>query len=262
MRLNRTVVLAAVLAAQVASAQWTNSYGYSFNNPVSASVNQMIWDRINQGMLLRMMLKKKGFTDEQLKGLSNEQLLAKLGGAKKAAEESKTVQLGNASKFKPAGKRLLVNELATNLSKDPAQQKVLRELFEQSIKAFEAEASKEGFANDLAGATAFFLGTAYYVFHDGGEPDPDGLTLVARQLQQVFDTPEMKKAPDADKQKLYELLIGMAGWLGVTWQVAAKENDEALKAKMKETAGSILKGYFKLEPQQVQITAAGLSVAR
>ncbi len=262
MHLHRTAALALALLASAASAQWTNSYGYSFNNPVSASINQMVWDRINQGLLLKSMLKKKGYTDEQLKGLSNEQMVGLLGGAKKAAEESKAVPLTGASKFKPAGKRLLVGELASALTKEPEQQKVLREVFEQGIKGYEAEAGKEGFTNDLAGATAFFLGTAYYVFNNGTDPDGDGLTLVARQLQHVFDTPEVKKTPDADKQKLYELMIGMGTWLGVTWQVAVKENNAELQAKLKEAAGAVLKGYLKLEPSQVKITAAGLSVGR
>jgi hypothetical protein len=259
---SRVLLVAAVLTASASFAQYTNSYGYSFNNPISASVNQMTWDRLNQRLVLRVMLKKHGFTDAQLNGMSTDQMLASLGGAKQAAQESKALPATPASKFKPAGKRLLVPTLATSLSTDPEQQKVLRQVFEAGLKEYEKEAAREGLVNDLAGAMAFFLGTAWYVLHDGQDPDEDGLTLVARQLQQLFDTPEMRKIADAEKQQFYELLVGMATWLGVTWQAAAQSDDQALKAQLKDAANGIIKGYFKLEPSRVRITAAGLELTK
>jgi len=241
---------------------YTNSYGFRFNNPISASLNQMMWDRINQQMLLKSMLRKKGFTDAQLNGMSSDQLLASLGGGKQAAEESKKVPAPAASRFKPSVKRLLTPALAASLTKEPEQQKVLLQIFEAGLTAYATEAGKEGLGNDLAGAVAFFLGAAMMVSHDGVAPDDDGLTLVARQLQQVFDTPEMKKAPDADKQKFFELLVGMGSWILASWQVAVETNDEPLKAQLEEAAAGVIKGFLKLEPSQVQITAAGLQISK
>lgn len=259
----KTPLLLTVLVATAAHAQWTNSYGYSFNNPISASVNQMMWDSINQKMLLKSMLRKKGgYTDAQLDAMSTDQLLAALGGAKKAAEQSKQLPAPAATKFKPTGKRVLVADLAANLTKDAEQQAVLRTVFEDGLEAYEKEAAKDGFTNDLAGAMAFFLGTAYYVSHDGQEPDDDGLTLVARQLQQALDTPDMKAVKDLDKQKLYELLVGMGTFVAVTWQSAVQSGDDALKKQMKDVADSILKSSFKLDPARVRITAAGLELAK
>ena len=248
--------------ASTALAQYTNSYGYSFNNPISSSINQMMWDKMNQRLLLRTMLKKKGFTDERLNQLSTDQMIASLGGSQQAADDAKKLPVAAATKFKPAGKRLLVADLAAALTKDAEQQKTLREVFAAGLKAYEDEAGKEGLSNDLGGAMAFFLGTAWFIRHDGQEPDENGLTLVARQLQQVLDTPELKKVADADKQRCYELLVGMATWLVVSWQQAAESGDGALKAQLKEAAGGVLKGYFKVEPSQVKITAAGLEIAK
>jgi hypothetical protein len=250
------------LTATSASAQYTNSYGYTFNNPISSSLNQMSWDRINQRLLLKSMLRKKGFTDAQLNAMSTDQLMASLGGAKKAAAESKSVPTSGASKFKPSSKRLLLPALAAALSKEPETQKALMSIFEAGMQGYAQEAGKEGLANDVAGALTFFLAAAMLVTNDGVAPDDDGLTIVARQLQQIFDTPEMKKVADADKQKFFELLVGMGSWLMASWQIAGQTNDEPLKAQLKEAARGVIKGFLKLEPSQVRITSAGLEFVK
>ncbi len=252
---------AALLTAAPAAAQYTNSYGYTFNNPISASINSMMWSRLNDRLLYKSMLKKQGYGDAQLDAMSTSELEAALtGGAKKATGEAKKPAPPAAARFKPAKKRLLLTSLAAALTKDPAQQRALVEVFEAGLKAYEAEASKDGLANDLGGATAFFLGVAWFVFHDGQEPDSDGLTRVARQLQLLFDTPEVRKVADADKQRFYELLVGMGTWLGAAWQQASADGDEATKAQLKEAAAAVLQGYLKVEPSKIRITSAGLEL--
>ena len=259
---SRLVVFALVLSATTASAQYSNSYGYSFNTPISASLNQMSWDSLNRRLLLKSMLRKKGFTDEQMNAMSTDQMVANLGGGKQAAAEVKKLPTTSASKFKPTSKRLIIPALAAALGKEPEQQKVLLQIFEAGLTAYAKEAGKEGLANDLAGAMAFFLGVSMMVTHDGVPPDDDGLTIVARQLQQNFDTPEMKKVADADKQKFFEFMVGMGSWLIASWQSAVETNDEALKAQLKDAASAVIKGLLKLEPSQVQITSGGLQISK
>jgi hypothetical protein len=253
-------VLALVFTAPMAWAQYTNSYGYSFNNPISSSMNQMMWDSLNQQVLLKSMLRKKGFTDAQLNAMSKEQMIANLGGGPQAAAEVKKLPAPSASKFKPSARRLLVPELVKALTKEPEQAKVLTQLFEAGLTAYATEAGKEGLGNDIAGAMAFFLGVSMMITHDGVAPDDDGLTIVARQLQQLFDTPQLKKVSDADKQRFFELLVGMGSYLLASWQSAVETNDDAFKAQLRDAASGVIKGFLKLEPSQVQITAAGLQV--
>lgn len=264
-RFAAVVVAAAVsLTAAPASAQYMSSYGYSFNNPISASLNTMMWDRVNQRMLLKSMLRRHGFTDAQIDKMSSDQMLAALGGAKMVAEAAKQAPTPAtaATKFTPAKKQLLVPTLISSLTKDKAQQQALKEVFDAGFQAYEVEAAKEGLDHDVAGAIAYFIGVAYLVYHEGQEPDDDGLTLFARQLQQSMDTPDLKKVASADKQKFYELLVGLATWLIAGWQTAVQTNDDAFKAQLKESAGGVLKGYLKLEPDKVKFTAAGLEVAK
>jgi hypothetical protein len=258
----RFVAVVVALSAAAANAQYTNSYGYSFNNPISATANAMFWDRMNSRLLYRTMLKKHGYTDAKLDQMSTDEMLAALGGTKQAAAESKKVPPPPASRFKPAKKRLLLPSLIAAMTKDPELQKGLKAIMDAGFTAYEAEAAKEGLANDIAGAMAFFLGVAWMASHDGEQPDDDGLTLVARQLQQVFDTPEMRKIADADKQQYYELLVGLGTWLLATWQQGVETNDAQLKSIAKDAANTIIKGYLKLEPSQIRIGPAGLEVTK
>ncbi len=234
----------------------------TFNNPISSSLNQMTWDRINQRLLLKTMLKKKGFTDAQLSAMSIDEMTASLGGSKQAVAESKKLTASSATRFKPTSKRLLVPTLAASLSKVPEEQKVLVQVFEAGLQAYAVEAGKEGLGNDVAGAIAFFLGAAMLVTHDGVAPNDDGLTSVARQLQQTMDTPELRKTSDADKQKFFELLVGMGSSLLASWEQAAQTNDAEFKAQLKDAATAVIKGFLKLEPSQVQITAGGLQITK
>lgn len=261
--MTRLVLVALVsLSAAPASAQYTNSYGYSFNNPISASVNSMFWDRMNSRLVYRVMLKKRGYTDAQLGQMTTQQMLDVLGGSQQAAEASKTLPAPAASRFKPAKKRLLLPALVTAMTKDPEHQAALKALFDAGLSAYETEAAKEGLANDLAGAMAFFIGVAWMVSHDGQEPDEHGVTLLARQLQQSLDTPELKKVADADKQQFYELMVGLGTWLLATWQQGVETQDAQLKATAKEAARTIITGYLKVEPSQVRIGPAGLELVK
>lgn len=253
-----TLVL--LLAPALARAQYTNRYGYTFNNPISASCNALFWDKMNARLIYRMMLKKRGYTDEQLGQMSTEQMRAVLGGPSKPPPEAKRSQPGAATKFKPAGKRLLLPALASGLVQDPEQRKALLQVFEAGIKGYEKEARASGFASDVAGAMAFFIGVSYFVYR-GEEPNSTGLEHLAVALQRTLDTAAFRAIADSDKQKFYELMIGLGTFLGASHQQARASGDAELAEKLKQAAAEVLKGFLKLDPDKVRFTEAGLDVA-
>ena len=257
--LTRPLAVLVALAATAASAQYTGMSGYSYNNPVSASIDGMLWSRMNSRLIYRMMLKKRGYTDAQLNPMRTEEMERILGGAPKAQEVARQPP---ATRFKMGPKRLVLGPLAASLTKDRAQQAALVTVFESGLVAYEQEAAKDKLNSDVAGSIAFLIGSSYMLVHDGQEPDENGITMLARQLQQVLDTPEMRKVADTDKQKFHELLVGLGTWMLVAWQQAVKDGDAATQATLKSTAGDVLKGYLKLEPGQYRITANGLEVTK
>jgi len=267
MRLVAALVLAALtLPTAPARAQYTNSYGYSFNNPVSATANQYFWDGMNRRLLLRMMLKKRGYTDAQLGKMSTAEMRAIIeGGASTApttnppaASAKKTYP--NATRFKPKKQRVLVATIVNNLVQDQAQRKALLELFDGSIKAYEVEARKIGFDHDLAGAMAFFIAAAYMVHHDGQEPDEKGIELLAVGLREQMSTAELAKVAAIDKQKFYELMLVLGTFLIVSHRQAVNDGDTATVTALKTAAGDALKGFLKLDPASFKLTPNGLEL--
>jgi hypothetical protein len=254
------VALFLALLAPALSAQYTNSYGYTFNNPVSASANAIFWSKMNARLTYRMMLKKRGYTDEQLGKMSTEQMEAILGGAAAAPEAKKAIS-GAPSKFRMAASYLCLPDLVKSLTDNQEYQKALLEVFIQGIQGYEKEAAPDGFDHDVAGAMTFFIAAAYYVYRDGEEPNGDGTTFIGRAIQEALDTPEFRQVTDADKQKFYEFMIGMGTYLIVAYKQAATAEDIKTAGQLKSSAADVLKAYLKLDPMTVRITAKGLEVA-
>jgi hypothetical protein len=258
MRLVATLVIATITLglSAPARAQYTNSYGYTFNNPVSATANQFFWDSMNRRLLLRSMLKQRGYTDAQLERMSIAEMQASIEGA--PAKPAKTYP--NATRFKPAKQRLLVGAIVDSMVADKAQRAQLVGAFETAIKMYEAEARKTGFQHDLAGAMAFFIGAAYMVHHDGVEPDEKGLELLAVALRVQMATAEVAKISSADKQKFYELMLVLGTFLIASYQQAANEHDAATVATLRAAAGEALQNFLNLDPAAFTITRNGLEL--
>ena len=256
------------LGSSTANAQY-NSYGYSFSNPVTAQLNTNYMTGMNSRLIYRMILKKHGYTDVQLTAMKTEQMydLIQRGdyGDKSAKPSPRgvaqtTVPDRPASRFKPTAKRLLLPDMVKSMTDKADYQTALLEVFETGIREFEKEASKHDLVNDVAGATAYFIGCAYSVCRDGEEPSTDGLVLLARALQLQFNTDEFRRIPDGDKQKFYELMAALGTYLVASRQTAEEQKDAEFRATIKKAAADALKGYLKMDPAKFKITANGVEI--
>lgn len=253
------IFLSSLWIASAATAQFTNTYGYSFNNPTSATLNSLMWESMNSRLVYRVGLKRKGFTDAQLNNMTTEQLreaymTGKIPGKKPAAKPAATPPPATpATQFKPSGNRILMPKLVDSLTDNPEHRKALKDLFGQQLNAYDAEAKKAGLANDLSGAIAFFAGVTLQI-QDGKEPNEGGLKLLAKAIQLSMETPAVRKIPNAEKQKFNEFLVTMGNYL----LVAVDEVDDDTKAQMKQVASDVLKKYTGIDATKVKLTANGL----
>ncbi len=254
------ILLLGLVLSAPAWAQYTNSYGYTFNNPVSATANSIFWDKMNSRLIYRMMLKKRGYTDAQLGQMSTEQMLAILGGPAGVKTETQKPLPSPATRFRPSGGYLLLPALTQSLVADRAQQQALLEVFEQGVQYYEKEAASSGLGNDVAGSMVYLIAMSYFVFNNGQEPNSDGTEIIAKALQHNLDTPAFRQIADADKQKFYELMIGLGTYLGVAYQQAVNDKEAAQVKVLKGVAADALKGFLKLDPKTVRITANGLEI--
>ena len=252
------LILSPVLTAPDARAQYTNNYGYTFNNPVSALTSTMIWNSMNARLLYKSMLRKRGYTDAQIEKMSTEQMKKILGADPSAPPPAQAAPARPASKFAMGKSYLLLPDLVDNLSSDPKYRRALLDVLVQGVQAYEKDAAPDGFDHDVAGAITFFISAAYYIYRNGEEPDDAGSTIMGRALQQNMDTPEYARISDAEKQKFYEFMIGMGTYLILTYKQAVEEKSAEALDILKGIAADTLKAYLKLDPETVRITANGL----
>ena len=251
-----------LLLAAPARSQYRSSYGYTFNNPVSAFCNDLMWNDINARQTYKALLKKKGYTDARIEGMSTKRMIEILGREAGAAAKTAAGRTApGASLFKPAGKRLLFPVLAQSLASDAEGRKALLEVFEAGMKGYEEGAAENGFVNDLAGAMAYFVGVGYFVIHDGEVPDEKGLDEVGFALRRSMDTPRVRAIADSEKQRFYELMIGLGTYFAAAYRQSVEGGDAKSAALIKDAANEGLKGFLGLDPASIRITRAGLEIA-
>lgn len=262
--------LAAGVALAIASstlAQYSTYGGYSYDNPVTASVSNIVWERINARLVYKAGLKRKGFTESQLSGLTTEQLKqAYLTGKLPGVRPASAPQTGNsgstggtaqpATRFKPTGSRVLMPQLVDGLTADPAHRKALKDLFAASFAAYEAEARKNGFENDLSYAIAFFAAAAFQL-QDEKEPSDAGTLLVAKALRLSMDTPGARKLSDVEKQRFYEFMVTMGSYLVSASMGLNAESDKAALQGLRSASADVLKAFLRIDPTKVRLTETG-----
>jgi len=257
------IIIWCAIPAGAARAQHKSLYGVTFNNPVSASVNTMFWNQMSSHSLYRAMLKQRGYTDAQLGQLSTEQMRAALQGEKPAAAPAASrTPPRPATRFVPLPRRVLLPALVRSLTRDAQQQRAILQVLEAGIRGYEEEGKTTGWVNDVAGAIAYFVGATYLVYHDGESPSERGLDRLALALQQNLNTPQLSRAAAGDKQKFYELMIGLGTFLSVSYRQAAAAGESARTVELKRLAGETLKGFLKVDPETVRITEEGLVMAK
>lgn len=239
--------------------QYTSSHGYSFNNPVSAFCNDLTWNTMNARLTYKALLKRKGYSDSQIEAMSTKRMIEILG-AEAESGPAPSPAVAAASRFKPSGTRLYLSELARSLASDAEGRRALLQVFEAGLKAYEEGAAESGFVNDLAGAMAYFIGVSYYLIR-GEEPDEKGLDEVGLALRRSMDTPRVKAISDPEKQRFYELMIGLGTYLAAVYGQAARDGDEKATEAVRKAAGESLRGFLGLDPASIRITRAGLEIA-
>lgn len=258
------IFLAAISLVTTVFGQY-NSYGYFTTTPIQMSINQTNWHNMAQWNNLAVELRRRGYSDDDIKDLSFEQMQALVGKGAKPSKPNATpakptkpaTAAPPATRFKPSGKRPVLDSVVTALTTDKQQQQGLKTLFLSGIKAFE-DASKEAkMPNDLAASMAYFVVAAYAL--EGETISDEASNLLSYGLQDTFNTPEMRKTTSAEKEAFSEFLVVMGTFLLASKeQLDAEADAETLKA-LRTTAGDVLKKFLELDIKQYKLTENGLA---
>lgn len=238
--MNRLLVvvglLAVVLPAAPARAQWTNPYsGSTWNNPSSSLIETMLRGQVNQKALLQT--------------------------AKPAATNPKVAPARPARvTYRPSVTRV-PEEIAASLFPKPADQAELVVFLRDARDSYRAEAIKAGRENDLGHALTFFVAGNYVAFH-GEDPSDAATEALNLQLDALLRSNEsLVKASDAQKQQLADHFVCTALFVlaGVEQgrQKGGAEGAEQLKL-YRALAAQNLKVLLHLDVARLRLTEQGL----
>jgi len=216
------------------AAQYTNPYtSRTWNNPMSSYLDTVILHRMQRTMLERQIAARYGVRKRESAPVGRV-----VPSSPKPATWSFPIE---ATDFRPTGTRLLPETLAASTPGATAEQKdVLKNIYHQSLEAFEKEARK----NNVAYALTFLLGASLQIVTEKEIPDEDAEQL-ARELNGALAAiPEFQKLSSKEKQAIYEVSVITGGFMMTLHQLGVTENDDGLKQQAKELAQSIVSSFM------------------
>jgi tRNA_anti-like len=239
------LIILMLSAALPVAAQYRDNLGGNWNNPTSATITNIIMDRMAQRRL-------------------QERLAAKHSGAASSPATRRpenATRPDNASlQFRPTGTQLKTREIANLI--DAGNPQVLA-LMTTLLTEYEKGARAAGKPNDLALALSFFLATNASVYHDGGQP-PDAQMLDLREViaDALLEGNAMNGITDRHKQEMYESLVLFTGFALAAYQEGKEGNNAASVAVGRQLAGQNLLAVTGISPDKITFTAQGLSIDR
>lgn len=184
---------------------------------------------------------------------------ASYGGATHTHRPSLSRAALDTVRFYPTGSTA---GLDTLLSFYPEQERPqMRQVYQQLYNAYPQVARQIGVpTNDVASGLASFLAGSYMAYNNKNLSN-DYVKPLANQFRNALASGgDMGRVSDADKQKLYDVLV-MLGMLMATTQVQMQQQpDPRVMAQMRQLGKGFLEGLLKVDADRVRITSAGLRV--
>ncbi len=156
--------------------------------------------------------------------------------------------------FRPDASVDTAKALADALGETPEEKQLIRTIYTATKTAYEKEAAAKGIRNNIAGAMAFFTGTAMMVYDDRQTPSDDAVLAYYKVVNAAIDEmPEFASVSNKDKQGFHNMLIGFAGLLTAGYLEGKEtENTETLAA-YKQIAGMLIQMVLKAEPSKLRL---------
>ncbi len=186
--------------------------------------------------------------------------LAEKNAAKQAAAlpADKVAALKATFRFKPAGRWLVLPEMAKGLASNDAERAVVLEVLEKGAIEMNRVLAAEKHDNDVAAAVTVFL-TQLWGYVRQEEVSGTALEAVYAQVASVMGGPEMGKAGDAEKQQLWEFCMGFPAFILAINEVAT---EPSAKADLRKLAAAGFASLFGASPELIDIGPNGLTVSK
>jgi hypothetical protein len=237
-------VLVLLLSSVPAFAQYRDNLGGNWNDPMSATITNIIMDRYAQRRLQENLAAKRS--------------TAKTSGSAPRSASAKTKLNDTSLHFRSSGTQLKTREIANLI--DAANPQVFQ-LMTALLEEYEKNARAAGKPNDVALALSFFLATNASLYHDAGQPaDSQMLELRETIAEALLQAGAFNGVTDHKKQEMYETLVLFTGFALAAYQEGKQQGNPTSVRVAQQLAGQNLQALTGVSPDQTSFTDQGLSI--
>lgn len=254
---NTLVVLGFLFALSIpSSAQWKDNMGGNWNNPTSASIGNILNDRLWNRLRAKAKARRKagGSTSSAETPSAKQAPASEPEPPKKKAHEASL-------KFRSTGRSLHASGLADQLGSTAEEKQQYLAIMEGVLKGYIDEAARLGHPNDISLALAFFLLTNTIVYHEIPEPtDAQFLELRDVFAEQLLESDALKGVSDHQKQEMSETLVVFTGLAVLGYQSSLQSGDAAAAKGYRQLAGQNLQTVIGISPDKITFGVDGLMI--
>ena len=228
----------AFLPAAEGANSWSSAYtGGVWNNPGSALLDTMIYNKMMAGASLKKMQRENS---------------VKAG----APEISRTVYRPSSS---PSKVPLRVAEVFSN---ENASKKELTAFFKEALVSFDQISNQAGRPHDLGFALAFFAGVCVGISTEN-EVDDSAILAAATQMDRLLaEQPGMVSATNAGKKDFAEVLACMAIFALAGHNQAEEEGNGEAADSFRQFGRQAMIEFLGMDPHQLRMDGQGIHIIR
>lgn len=253
--------LSSLMSVSVAAqypADYHDALGQTWNNPMSATVTDIIVGRINQRLLEKSFAKRRA------------RAAAAGGAAHHATGKSGTYDADNGEPkaimpdsihhnprsvyYQASGIAIKLKDMVETIARTDADQKRALQFLSAILFDFEVKIDKLHYSNDLAFTLSYFLATNASIYRGTSEPSDAQLARLRDTLAAALvESDALFGVSHREKQGTHEMLVMLTGIARNGYLEAKRNNDAASQKIFQEMAGRNLQSLTGLAPDKVNL---------
>ena len=242
------VVVACFLSTDIATGQHQDMMGGNWNNPVSASIGNIINDRIWNRMRAKARARRKIGSAASADSDSSPSTDVQPAPKKSAAE------IAAATRFRPTGTQLTTHALANASGNTPEEKEQMFKLMSTALTLYETEARRLGRPNDFALALGVALAVNSNVYNGRPEPEEARLLELGDAIGELMAEDNVFGGiTDKQKQEMYESMVIFTMLVQAGSNEAKQNGDAAEAATYRELAGKVLQNISGMPPEKIRL---------
>lgn len=240
-----------------ASAQWKDNMGGNWNNPTSASIGNIINDRLWNRMRAKARARRGSGNSSAANSRAPETPVADPESPKKSA-----AQIAAATRFRPTGTQLTTRELANASGNTPEEKQQMFKIMGTALTLYETEARRLGRPNDFALALAVALAYNSSIYNGTPEPSDARLFEIGDAIGELMaENNVFGGTSDKQKQEMYESMVIFTMLVQAGSSEAKQNGDAAGLETYRQLAGKILQNMSGMPPENIRLDAEAAPTA-